>query len=94
LLLHVSALRLVHLGSFLWEVPVIYVPLVGVELSCAFLSLHGGGSSIVNPSASCSQDVGFYPLFHTGYVGLAAKALTVVKLQSNKCQLLLLSQYI
>jgi hypothetical protein len=42
---------------------------------------EGSSGSILIPSASYSQDVEFYPLFHTGQGVLATKAVIVIELQ-------------
>jgi hypothetical protein len=79
-----------------WLKVSIPVPQVGVlwtiiqdciELWYIFLSLNGeDGGSLVILSVSCTQDTGFYPLFHTGQGGLTTKTVTVFKTAALKLQ--------
>jgi hypothetical protein len=45
----------------------------------------GGSGSILISSASYSQDVEFYLLFHIEKEGLATKAASVIELQTLSC---------
>jgi hypothetical protein len=89
LLLHVSALIFTHLGLLLvqdsnplcpcgWGFMNNYTGLGSGVFSCLYMGSRG---LIVLPSASYSQGVGFYTLFHLSQGGLAIKAVIVVKLQ-------------